>query len=126
VVFGTDNRTDAVKSELMRHFVAAADRLHFAHAARDEGVSRATLVASVKELEAELGYPLFDYSATTTTLTPEGAALHKKTAIELAKQAAAAKANVAPPGGKAKASKGKGRTPAVKGAPRVGKRRQSR
>ena len=110
----------------MRHFVAAADHLHFAHAARAEGVSRAALVASVKELETELGYPLFDYSASTTTLTPEGAALHKKTAIELAKQAASAKANVAPPGGKAKASKGKGRTPAVKGAPRVGKRRQSR
>jgi hypothetical protein len=29
-------------------------------------------------------------------------------------------------GGKAKASKGKGRAPAVKGQPRVGKRRQSR
>jgi hypothetical protein len=29
-------------------------------------------------------------------------------------------------GGKAKANKGKGRAPAVKGAPRVGKRRQSR
>lgn len=110
----------------MRHFVAAADTLNFAHAARDEGVSRSLLVASVKELEAELGHPLFDYSAATTTLTAEGVALHKKTKIELAKQAASAKANVAPPGGKAKASKGKGRTPAVKGAPRVGKRRQSR
>lgn len=117
---------DAVKSELMRHFVAAGRSLNFAHAARDEGVSRATLVASVKELEAELDYPLFDYSATTTTLTPAGSALLTKTEIELAKQAASAKANVAPPGGKAKASKGKGRTPAVKGAPRVGKRRQSR
>jgi hypothetical protein len=31
-----------------------------------------------------------------------------------------------PAGGKAKASKGKGRAPAVKGQPRVGKRRQSR
>ncbi|CAN5332499.1 hypothetical protein BH09ACT1_BH09ACT1_28000 [soil metagenome] len=29
-------------------------------------------------------------------------------------------------GGKAKANKGRGRAPAVKGAPRVGKRRQSR
>jgi len=110
----------------MRHFVAAAEQLHFAHAARSEGVSRPTLIASIKELEAELGYPLFDYSATTTTLTPAGVALLKKTKIELAKQSAAAKASAAPPGGKAKSSKGKGRTPAVKGAPRVGKRRQSR
>lgn len=110
----------------MRHFVAAAEQLNFAHAARDEGVSRPTLIASVKELEAELDYPLFDYDAPTTTLTPAGVALLKKTKIELAKQAASARANVAPAGGKAKASKGKGRTPAVKGAPRVGKRRQSR
>ena len=37
-------------------------------------------------------------------------------------------ANPPPPkaGGKAKASKGKGRAPAVKGQPRPGKRRQSR
>ena len=110
----------------MKHFVAAAESLNFAHAARSQAVSRATLVASVKELETELGYPLFDYAAATTTLTPAGEALLVKTNEQLAKQAAAAAANVAPPGGKAKASKGKGRAPAVKGAPRVGKRRQSR
>jgi DNA-binding transcriptional LysR family regulator len=115
-----------VNNELMTHFVAAAEQLNFAHAARAQGVSRATLVASVKELEAELGYPLFDYAATTTTLTPAGEALLAKTLEQLAKQAASAAANVAPPGGKAKASKGKGRAPAVKGAPRTGKRRQSR
>ncbi|MEA9987218.1 MULTISPECIES: LysR family transcriptional regulator [Subtercola] len=115
-----------MNSELTRHFVAAADQLHFAHAARSQGVSRATLVASVKELEAELGYPLFDYEATSTTLTPAGIAYLKKTKIELAKSAAAAAADVPAPGGKAKASKGKGRAPAVKGASRVGKRRQSR
>ncbi|GAA1001922.1 hypothetical protein GCM10009563_32290 [Subtercola frigoramans] len=115
-----------VKNELQRHFVAAAEQLHFAHAARSEGVSRATLVASIKELEAELGYPLFDYTAPTTTLTAAGKALLEKAQVERAKSAANAAATVAPPGGKAKASKGKGRTPAVKGAPRVGKRRQSR
>jgi DNA-binding transcriptional LysR family regulator len=110
----------------MRHFVAAAEQLHFAHAARSQGVSRPTLVASIKELESELGYPLFDYSAQRTTLTSDGAALLTRTKLELEKQAATAKASAAPPGGKAKASKGKGRAPAVKGAPRVGKRRQSR
>ncbi|MCU1481950.1 MAG: LysR family transcriptional regulator [Subtercola sp.] len=110
----------------IRHFMAAADSLNFAHAARTEGVSRATLVASVKELEAELGYPLFDYSAETTTLTAAGEALQQTTTVQWAKSAAAAAADVRPPGGKAKASKGKGRAPAVKGAPRVGKRRQGR
>jgi DNA-binding transcriptional LysR family regulator len=115
-----------VSTQTLRHFVAAADALHFAHAARDQGVSRATLIASVKELEAELGYPLFDYSAATTVLTPAGAALQKKTHIEWAKSAAAAKASAPAPGGKAKASKGKGRAPAVKGVRRVGRPRQGR
>ena len=36
----------------MRDFVAAAEQLHFAHAAKTVGVSRATLIAAVKELEA--------------------------------------------------------------------------
>lgn len=112
--------------DITRHFMAAADQLHFAHAAKSEGVSRATLVASVKELEAELGYPLFDYSAQATTLTPAGEALQASTKAQWAVSAAAAAADVRPPGGKAKASKGKGRAPAVKGAPRTGKRRQSR
>ncbi|RFA17151.1 LysR family transcriptional regulator [Subtercola boreus] len=115
-----------MNSELMRHFVEAAEQLNFAHAARSQGVSRATLVASIKELEAELGYPLFDYSAPTTTLTPAGEALLATTLVQWAKSAAAAAADVPPPGGKAKASKGKGRAPAVKGASRSGKRRQSR
>ena len=110
----------------MKHFVSAAESLNFAHAARAEGVPRATLVASVKELEASLGYPLFDYSAPVTTLTDAGATLLAKAQVERKKSAAAAAADVKPAGGKAKASKGKGRAPAVKGAPRVGKRRQGR
>ncbi len=110
----------------MRQFLAAAEELHFAHAARRLGLSRATVIASVKELEAELGYPLFDYSAPTTTLTPAGTALLERTRIEQAKSAAAAKASAPAPGGKAKASKGKGRAPAVKGERRPGRPRQGR
>jgi DNA-binding transcriptional LysR family regulator len=110
----------------MRHFLAAADELHFAHAARNLGVSRATVIASVKELEEELGYPLFDYAAPTTVLTPAGTALLELTRIQQAKSAAAAKASAPAPGGKAKASKGKGRAPAVKGERRVGRPRQGR
>ena len=115
-----------MNATLIRHFVGAAEQLNFAHAARDAGVSRATLVASIKELEAELGHPLFDYSASTTTLTAEGTALLGRTRIEWAKSAAAAAAAAPAPGGKAKASKGKGRAPAVKGERKPGKRRQSR
>jgi DNA-binding transcriptional LysR family regulator len=112
--------------KIMRDFVAAAEQLHFAHAAKSVGVSRATLIASVKELEADLGYPLFDYAAATTTLTPAGAALLERAQLERAKSAAAAKASAPAPGGKAKASKGKGRAPAVKGVRRVGRPRQGR
>jgi len=108
----------------MQHFYLAAKRLNFAHAARAAGVPRAEVIASVKALEAELGHPLFDYSAATTTLTEAGEVLYKRLAAE--RDSSGSTAQVKPPGGKAKASKGKGRTPAVKGAPRVGKRRQSR
>jgi hypothetical protein len=108
----------------MRYFYLAAKQLNFAHAARAAGVPRAEIIASVKGLEAELGYPLFDYTAQTTTLTEAGVALFERAAAE--RDSSGSTAQVVPPGGKAKASKGKGRTPAVKGAPRVGKRRQSR
>lgn len=84
------------------------------------------MVASVKKLEADLGYPLFDYDAETTTLTTAGVEFLATARLHLARAEAAARASKPAPGGKAKASKGKGRTPAVKGAPRVGKRRQSR
>jgi DNA-binding transcriptional LysR family regulator len=106
-----------------RNFIAAAQQLHFAHAAREVGIPRSEMISSIKASEAELGYPLFDYEAESTTLTPDGKALLSKLVTEAAKAKAAA---VLPAGGKAKASKGKGRAPAVKGAPRVGKRRQSR
>jgi DNA-binding transcriptional LysR family regulator len=110
----------------MKHFVAAATQLHFAHAAKSVGVPRSTMIASVKALEAELGHPLFDYAAETTTLTADGKALLATALHEQRRSAEAARATAPAPGGKAKASKGKGRAPAVKGAPRVGKRRQSR
>jgi DNA-binding transcriptional LysR family regulator len=113
-------------STLLRHFVAAAETLDFARAAKSVGVPRSTLVASVKKLEDDLGYPLFDYTAATTTLTDAGIALLAESLHERKQSAAASAATAPKPGGKAKASKGKGRAPAVKGAPRVGKRRQSR
>ncbi|MCU1512947.1 MAG: LysR family transcriptional regulator [Microbacteriaceae bacterium] len=108
----------------MQHFYLAGKQLNFAHAARTAGVARAEVIASVKALESELGYALFDYSAATTTLTDAGEKLYERARAE--RDSSGSTAQVKLPGGKAKASKGKGRTPAVKGAPRVGKRRQSR
>lgn len=114
---------------LLRLFVAAAEEKHFARAAETLDVSRMTVSASVRALEAELGYPLFDRTAETTTLTDEGVAFLATARREIAAVPAAAPAQAPPAqkaGGKAKASKGKGRTPDVKGQIRPGKRRQSR
>jgi DNA-binding transcriptional LysR family regulator len=99
----------------LRLFVASARHLHFAHAAKELGVPRASVVASIRSMEQQLGYPLFDTSASSTTLTPEGEVYLVDAERQLNASAKAAAKNVAPPGGKAKASKGKGRAPAVKG-----------
>jgi DNA-binding transcriptional LysR family regulator len=57
---------------LLRHFVAVAEQLHFSRAAKSLGISRQSLSASVKQLEAELGVELFDRSAESTTLSADG------------------------------------------------------
>ena len=111
---------------LLKQFVAAARLLHFAHAARDLGIPRSSLIAAIRSIEAQLGYELFDTSASTTQLTAEGAAFLVDAERQLNKSAKSAAASAAKPGGKAKASKGKGRAPAVKGQPKPGRNRQSR
>ena len=111
---------------LLRHFVAAARYLHFAHAARALGVPRSSLLTSIRSIEAQLGYELFDSAASSTQLTPEGEAFLVDAERQLDKSAKAAALSAAKPGGKAKASKGKGRAPAVKGQPKPGRKRQSR
>ncbi|GGE84892.1 LysR family transcriptional regulator [Mycetocola zhadangensis] len=110
----------------LRRFVVAAEELHFAHAAKHLNIPRSSLLASVRELESELGTPLFDMNASTTTLTPAGQALLADEQRKQAATAASVQNKPQPAGGKAKANKGKGRAPAVKGQPRPGKRRQSR
>lgn len=112
--------------QLLRHFVAAAHHLHFAHAAKELGVPRSTVVASVRVLEDRLGYDLFDKTAMSTVLTPEGETYLVDAERQLKVSAAAAARSAPAPGGKAKASKGKGRAPAVKGARKPGRPRQGR
>ena len=111
---------------LLRQFVASAHHLHFAHAARELGVPRSTVVASIRKLEETLGYDLFDKSASTTVLTAAGSAFLVDAERQLKASASAAAASAAKPGGKAKASKGKGRAPAVKGERKPGRPRQGR
>jgi len=111
---------------LLRQFVAAARHLHFAHAARELGIPRSSLIAAIRSIEQQLGYELFDTAASSTQLTPAGEAFLVDAQRQLDKSAKSAAASVAKPGGKAKASKGKGRAPAVKGEKKPGRNRQSR
>ncbi|CAN5584462.1 hypothetical protein BH09ACT4_BH09ACT4_15850 [soil metagenome] len=111
---------------LLRRFAAAARLLNFAHAARELDIPRSRLIASIRLIEAELGYELFDTSASTTQLTAAGEAFRTDAERQLGKSAKAAAASIAKPGGKAKASKGKGRAPAVKGERKPGRMRQGR
>ena len=114
---------------LLGHFVAAAEAPDFARAAEALGVPRDTLRASVKRVEAELGYALFDRAAESTTLTEIGVVFLADARRELAAGSGAQPgggSGASGGGGKAKATKGKGRAPAVKGQPKLGKKRQSR
>ena len=106
-------------------FVAVADELHFPRAAEALGIPLASLYTSIEKLEEEAGQPLI-VRGNPTRLTPAGAALLPE-ARELIAAAGPPAPKTAPPGGgKAKASKGKGRAPIVKGQPKPYKKRQGR
>ncbi|GAB3127888.1 LysR family transcriptional regulator [Glaciibacter psychrotolerans] len=110
---------------LLRHFVAAAEELHFPRAAIKINIPLAMMNSSIAKLEAEVGQPLFTRTSEGTRLTKVGAAL----LVDARAEVAAAPPPVKKPantGGKAKASKGKGRAPAVKGEPKPYKNRQGR
>ena len=80
----------------------------------------------IDKLEAEVGHPLFTRSKSGWTLTPAGTLLLAEARSRIAAEPARAAKPVVAAGGKAKASKGKGRAPAVKGQPKPYKKRQGR
>lgn len=110
---------------LLVRFVAVAEELHFPRAAQALGIPLASLYSSIAKLEDEVGSPLFVRNSARTQLTEAGVLF-----LETARDEIAAAPPVARPvnsgGGKAKASKGKGRAPAVKGQPKPFKKRQGR
>ncbi|MFD5866541.1 LysR family transcriptional regulator [Agromyces sp. NPDC127015] len=109
----------------LRRFVAVAEELHFPRAADSLGIPLASLHSSIEKLETELGRPLFTRQK-PTRLTEFGAAFLPEALAEIA---AAPQPAAGPPvkaGGKAKASKGRGRAPIVKGQPKPYKKRQGR
>jgi len=111
---------------LLVRFVAVAEELHFPRAARKLDIPLPSLYSSIAKLEEEVGSPLFVRGATPTKLTGAGVLFLATAREEIAAAPPMAGKQVAPAGGKAKASKGKGRAPAVKGQPKPFKKRQGR
>lgn len=111
-----------VDIDALRHFLAVAAEGHFSRAANREHVSRATIEASVASLEGSLGSTLVEEDGDGVALTEAGVLFLEEAAARVAN----APATPVNRGGKAKASKGKGRAPVVKGEPKPFKKRQGR
>lgn len=58
----------------LEYFVAVAEEANFTRAAQRVHISQSGISAQIRQLERELGHPLFDRSARTATLTAAGAA----------------------------------------------------
>ena len=110
---------------LLRRFVAVAEELHFPRAAETLGIPLASLYSSIEKLETEVGHPLFTRHG-ETQLTKVGILFLDEARVEIAAAPAPVEKPVPKAGGKAKASKGKGRAPIVKGKPKPYKKRQGR
>lgn len=111
---------------LLVRFVAVAEELHFPRAANTLNIPLPALYSSISKLEEEVGSPLFIRDPTGTRLTKVGVLFLATARDEIASAGVPVEKPVKPAGGKAKASKGKGRTPAVKGQPKPFKKRQGR
>jgi hypothetical protein len=116
-----------LKIKDLQRFVAIVQAgSHVPRAADAIGVPMAALYTTLDRLEDEVGHPLFTRAKSGWTLTPAGELLVGEAKQRIADAPAAVARPKAPAGGKAKASKGKGRAPIVKGEPKPYKKRQGR
>jgi hypothetical protein len=115
-----------VKTSQLRHFVVAAEELHFPRAAQMLDISRQKLNSSIAAVELQYEKALFDRSGAVPRLTREGERALADARAELAKPSTPPPAEARPAGGKAKASKGVGRGKVLKGEPKPFKKRQGR
>ena len=113
-------------TQLQRFVALVDDDVHFPRAAQTLGIPLASLYSSIEKLEAEVGQPLFTRTKSGMELTGAGTLLLDEAKAQIAAAPPPAAKPVVPAGGKAKASKGKGRAPAVKGQPKPFKKRQGR
>ncbi|WEK62609.1 MAG: LysR family transcriptional regulator [Candidatus Microbacterium colombiense] len=114
-----------MKIALLRRYVALADTLHFPRTAANLGIPLASLYTSLDKIEEEVGHTLINREG-TPRLTSVGELFLVEARATVAAAPPPAAKTIAPAGGKAKASKGKGRAPIVKGQPKPYKKRQGR